>query len=269
MKNTSSPRVPPKLQQLLAQLQLRFEALAQREKVIVALVLLAGVVMLFQLVALDPLMKQRDALRKQHEQLTQDINGQQVEREALAQAITAGPKLQKQQQLDALRQELVMLDEQIARTTATMIPPRKMTDVLREVMQLRANLTLVQLENLAPQPLLDDATPAADINQAATNNTNNTNNSSRSPTTAAATASAIAAAAGVDDTSNDVGLYRHGVKLVFEGDYMTTMAFLESLEQKSWRFFWQSLQYDVEKYPKARVTLTLYTLSPERAWLGV
>jgi MSHA biogenesis protein MshJ len=266
MKNTASSRIPPKLLQLLAQLQQRFESLAQREKVIVALVLLAGVVMLFQLVALDPLMKQREALQKQHEQLTQDINGQQVEREALAQAITAGPKLQKQQQLDALRQELTMLDEQIARTTATMIPPRKMTDVLREVMQLRANLKLVQLENLAPQPLLDDAKPAADINKAATNNTND---SSRSPTTAAATASAIASAAGVDDASNDVGLYRHGVKLVFEGDYMTTMAFLESLEQKSWRFFWQSLQYDVEKYPKARVTLTLYTLSPERAWLGV
>jgi len=250
MKSKSSSRMPPQLEKLLSQLQQRFEPLAQREKVIVTLVLLAVVFMLIQTVALDPLLKKRNNLQQQHEQLSQDINQQQIERETLAQAITAGPKRQKQQQLEALKQELATLDEQIARTTATMIPPRKMTDVLREVMQLRESLKLVELENLAPQPLLEqDAAPAA--------------------TTNAAVGAVVSAATPSVDAEGEVGLYRHGVKLVFEGDYMTTMAFLESLEQKSWRFFWQSLQYEVEKYPKARVTLTLYTLSPERAWLGV
>lgn len=251
MSSKSSSRLPPQLQKQLAQLQLRFERLAQREKVIIALAALALVVMLFQLVALDPLLKQRDALQKQQQQLQQDVNAQRVEREALTQAITAGPKRQKQQQLDAMQQEVSMLDEQIARTTATMIPPRMMTDVLRDVMKLRKNLKLVQLENLQPQPLLDDSNP---VDKTLASNGG-----------IAATGKNPA----VGNASSDIGLYRHGVKLVFEGDYMTTMEFLESLEKKSWRFFWQALQYDVEKYPMARVTLTLYTLSPERAWLGV
>lgn len=260
MKSKSSSRMPPQLEKLLSQLQQRFEPLAQREKVIVTLVLLAVVFMLIQSVALDPLLKIRTTLQQQHEQLTQDLNQQQIERETLAQAITAGPKRQKQQQLDALKQELTTLDEQIARTTATMIPPRKMTDVLREVMQLRESLKLVELENLAPEPLLeqdrtDDASPAVNANA-------NSGPNAAGGAVASATTPSV-------DAEREVGLYRHGVRLVFEGDYMTTMAFLESLEQKSWRFFWQSLQYDVEKYPKARVTLTLYTLSPERAWLGV
>lgn len=251
MSSKSPSRMPAQLQKQLSQLQQRFEPLARREKMIIALAALALVVMLFQFVALDPLLKQRDALQKQQHQLMQDVNAQRVEREALTQAIAAGPKRQKQQQLDELQQEVSMLDEQIARTTATMIPPRKMTDVLHEVMKLRKNLKLVQLENLQPQPLLDDASPADKAVMS-------------SGGTAAEGKTPVSVHAG-----SDIGLYRHGVKLVFEGDYMTTMEFLESLEKKPWRFFWQALQYDVEKYPKARVTLTLYTLSPERAWLGV
>jgi MSHA biogenesis protein MshJ len=156
--------------------------------------------------------------------------------------------------------------------------------VLREVMQLRENLKLVQLENLAPQPLLEDYKPA-DVAVPTVNTVTNTlaavtpgaiNHMSEVVTARAAhdlaaeeRARALAAQAEAAAKASEVGLYRHGVRLVFEGDYLTTMAFLESLEQKSWRFFWQSLQYDVEQYPKARVTLTLYTLSPERAWLGV
>jgi MSHA biogenesis protein MshJ len=128
-------------------------------------------------------------------------------------------------------------------------------------MQLRKNLRLVQLENLEPQPLLADLPPV----QGSTAGGVAANNASQPAAIPADNVATMTEAA----AANEVGLYRHGVKLVFEGDYMTTMEFLESLEQKSWRFFWQALQYDVEKYPNARVTLTLYTLSPERAWLGV
>jgi len=255
-KKTTS-RVPHQLQKLLSQLQQRFAPLALREKAIITAVLFAAVFMLVQLLALDPLLKQRTSLQQQQEQLTQDLNQQQVERDTLTLAINAGPKRQKQQQLETLKQELVTLDEQIARTTSTMIPARKMTDVLREVMRLRENLKLVQLENLAPLPLLEDS-----------KSVDNTGNNANAGANINATADTSASSAHAS-VASEVGLYRHGVRLVFEGDYMTTMAFLESLEQKSWRFFWQSLQYDVEQYPKARVTLTLYTLSPERAWLGV
>jgi MSHA biogenesis protein MshJ len=258
MKSKPASRMPAQLEKTLQQLQQRFEPLAQREKLIIAAAALALVVMLFQLVALDPLLSKRDAMQKQQEQLQQDFNLQQIERETLNQAITSGPKRQKQQQLEQLQQEVAMLDEQIARTTSTMIPPRKMTDVLREVMTLRKNLKLVELENLEPQPLLADATSVPGTAAAGTPLNNN------QPTEILADKVAKLAA-----EETDVGLYRHGVKLVFEGNYMETMEFLESLEQKSWRFFWQTLQYDVEKYPNARVMLMLYTLSPERAWLGV
>lgn len=256
-KQASSTKA--KLQQAIQSWEKRFDALASREKMIIALVLLAFVVMIFQLVAISPLMLKRDKIQKQQSQLTQDVNALRLERETLNQAIVAGPKRQKQKQVEQLQQEIATLDQQIAATTATMIPPRMMTDVLHEVMQLRKNLRLVQLENLPPVPLLEEIIPAAGA--AAGSNVPQKNvagSQARDSVGSAASKEAV-----------EIGLYRHGVKLVFEGDYLATVEFLQSLEQESWRFFWQALQYDVEKYPKARITLTLYTLSPERAWLGV
>src|SRR5262245_24951888 len=161
MKDKSSSRMPPQLQKILEQLQQRFEPLAPREKQIITIVVLAAVVMLAQLIALDPVMKQREVLQKQLEQLTQDLSAKQMEQQTLAQAIAAGPKRLKQQQLDQLKLEVKGLDDQITTATATMIPPRMMTDVLREVMQLRNDLELVSMENLEPQPLLGDEKPAA------------------------------------------------------------------------------------------------------------
>jgi len=238
------------LAQQWQRVQLVFNALAPREKIIVASVALALVVMVVQLVALDPLMRTRDAAQKALQQSTQDINALQFEVQTLNQAIVAGPKRQKQKQMEAMQQDVARLDEQIAKTTAAMIPPRLMTDVLRDVLKLRSEIRLLSLENLAPVPLLNDDDAKASVAVPG-----------KPPS---AQKSAVAAA---DDIT--VGLYRHGITLVFEGDYMATLQFLQTLEQKPWRFFWQQLQYNVEKYPTARVTLTLFTLSPERAWLGV
>jgi len=239
------------LQQQWRRVQVWFDALAQREKIIVSLVMLALVVMLMQLTAMDPLLRERDKTQKAVQQSALEINALQLEVQSLNQAIVAGPKKQKQQQLQALQQDVTRLDEQIAKTTTAMIPPRLMTDVLRDVLKLRSDIRLLSLENLVPVPLLsDDNSPAA--------------GAPGQPPRAQKDSTAAAIA-----EESSVGLYRHGITLVFEGDYMATLQFLQTLEQKPWRFFWHQLQYSVEKYPTARVTLTLYTLSPERAWLGV
>lgn len=255
--STASTNATRQLARQWQRLQTWFDALAPREKIIVALVCLALVVMLVQLLALDPLLSERDRMQKALQQSSQDINALQLEVQTLNQAIVAGPKRQKQKQVEALQGEVERLDQQIAKTTNAMIPARLMTDVLRDVLTLRRDLRLVSLQNLQPQPLLSDD----DVKATGTATTGVTNTASPNPPVATTDPNAA--------LSGEVGLYRHGVTLVFEGDYMATLQFLQALEQKPWRFFWQQLQYDVEKYPTARVTLTLYTLSPERAWLGV
>ncbi|MBY5993139.1 type II secretion system protein GspM [Ferrimonas balearica] len=60
------------------------------------------------------------------------------------------------------------------------------------------------------------------------------------------------------------GLYRHGVHLELEGSYFKLMDALERMEQLEQRFYWRLLDYQVTRYPKARLQLRLDTLGTEK-----
>lgn len=66
-----------------------------------------------------------------------------------------------------------------------------------------------------------------------------------------------------------VPLYQHGVKLTFEGRFFAVRDFLASLEQLTNQIYWRSMAYQVSEYPNAEVTLEVYTLSTEKAFIGV
>ncbi|GGF82838.1 type II secretion system protein M [Alteromonas lipolytica] len=67
----------------------------------------------------------------------------------------------------------------------------------------------------------------------------------------------------------EVPLYQHGVTLTFEGRFFAVRDFLARLEQMSSSLYWRSMAYHVKEYPQAEVTLEVYTLSTEKAFIGV
>ena len=67
----------------------------------------------------------------------------------------------------------------------------------------------------------------------------------------------------------DVALYQHGVKLVFSGRYFDVRNFLAQLERLTSQVYWRSMSYHVSEYPNAEVVIEVYTLSTERAFIGV
>lgn len=64
-------------------------------------------------------------------------------------------------------------------------------------------------------------------------------------------------------------IFKHGVRIVFEGDYFKTLAYLRALEAMPWRLYWDNVEYFVTDYPKARVAITVHTLSLHEGWIGV
>jgi MSHA biogenesis protein MshJ len=64
-------------------------------------------------------------------------------------------------------------------------------------------------------------------------------------------------------------VFKHGLVLEFSGDYMSTLRYLEALEQLPWRFLWEQLEYTLEQHPRARVRLRLATMSGHEDWIGV
>jgi len=64
-------------------------------------------------------------------------------------------------------------------------------------------------------------------------------------------------------------VYRHGLSLTLQGSFIDTVNYLKSLESLPWLFSWDSVDYQVKKYPDAETTIRLYTLSFEENWLGL
>mgnify|MGYP006277480395 CR=1 FL=1 len=73
----------------------------------------------------------------------------------------------------------------------------------------------------------------------------------------------------VAPADGEPGIYRHGVEIRFEADYTTTVEWLRAAEALPWAFGWERLDYTVTEYPRARITVRLFTLSGHEEWLGV
>jgi MSHA biogenesis protein MshJ len=64
-------------------------------------------------------------------------------------------------------------------------------------------------------------------------------------------------------------VYKHGIELTVEGAYLDLLRYQERLEKLPWHMFFARTSVDSSDYPKVRMTITLYTLSLEEAWLVV
>ena len=73
-----------------------------------------------------------------------------------------------------------------------------------------------------------------------------------------------------DDSENaDLPLYQHGVRFEFEGGYVDILEYLEKVEGLPWQLYWHSFDYQVNEYPTALITIELFTLSTNLAFMGV
>ncbi|MBO1255851.1 type II secretion system protein M [Alteromonas sp. 5E99-2] len=72
-----------------------------------------------------------------------------------------------------------------------------------------------------------------------------------------------------DTEEQAVGLYQHGVKMVFTGSYSDTQLFLDMLEKIEWQVYWNQMTFDVQAYPESELTIEFYTLSTEKVFIRV
>lgn len=70
-------------------------------------------------------------------------------------------------------------------------------------------------------------------------------------------------------TSQEHPIYKHGLALTFNGNYLDTLKLLKALENLPWVFLWDTIDYQVKTYPNAEISIKAYTLSFEESWLGI
>jgi MSHA biogenesis protein MshJ len=204
-----------------------YDRLSLRERVLVmaaALAILVGAFNMF-------FMRSLEARRKE---LALELSTVQAEMDTAAKAALAAtaadPIAAQTQRVAALRARLAATDAQLASQAAGMIPPKRMMQVLHDVLSRQRGLTLVSLRYLGATAL-PDATASA---------------SGRIPRP-----------------------YLHTVEIIVQGSYLDVLAYLRALEALPWRFYWRRLELTTTHYPTNEVRLELGTVSMDSDWIGL
>jgi MSHA biogenesis protein MshJ len=220
-------------------LSARYAALSQRERLLIAVAVLALVFFLPLTVWVDPPGKRATTLRSQ-------LATQEAELAALQAQIAdlktklVDPDAANRKMLAELQAELGKIDGEIGSLDEKLVPPQKMGKVLQMVLSRHRGLSLVSLRSLAPEPLL----PMPEEKKGG-------------PEKSAAA------------TRLDENLWRHGLEIRVAGSYGDLLAYVAELERAPQRLLWGGMTLKVTVWPRNELTLTVYTLSRERDWLAV
>lgn len=148
-------------------------------------------------------------------------------------ASSQDPDAPVKRRINQLMQQKVELEQQIGDDTRDLIPAQRMRDVLQALLAESDELHLLELRSL----------PAVNLTKQET-----VENGNEQPMPA---------------------LYQQGIILIIEGQYFALQEYLTQLELLPWRFQWQRMAYSVQEPPVGRMQLELYTLSTEKAFVGI
>jgi len=233
------------MKSFLSGLAARFDALAPRERRLVAVAAIGGALLIGWTMIIDPsLARSRIAERAIADQRAQ-LTALQAQTLAL-QSPAGNPEVRAAAELAELKQQLNALNERFAALEGELVAPERMAGLLEDLLGHQGGPRLLSLRTLPVTPVLDKKDGAE-------------GGAATSATTAAASAKAAPVA----------GLFKHGVEIRLEGGYAELADYLARLEKSPQKLLWSSVSLSAENHPKLVLTLTVFTLSLDSAWLIV
>lgn len=208
----------------------RIDALELRERALLFITVLFGFGMLWQQLLLEPMEREQKQMLTQIDQLHKEIDTLDREYQAIVERANLDPNAENHGLLVRYQGRNSELEARILESVEGLILPTQMAQVVEQVLHGRRNLALVSLHSLPATPLLQLAD---------------------------------------EEMMEGEGIFRHGLQLQLEGDYLAALDYLKALEALPWALKWDAVEVSMQKYPRARITITVHTLSLEEDWLGV
>lgn len=218
----------------------RFAALQQREKLMVAGAVVAFILFGGYSFWIEPAQLQKARLQKTIAQQQAEL--QQLQAQIAVLTKGDDPDAPNRAILAQLQNELAATEREIHGFSRVLVTPAQVPQLLQTLLTRHRGLSLVSLTTLAPQPLVAPS-PAKDDGKGAV----------KEPPPAAAGSS----------------IYKHGIEIKIAGGYHDLLAYVSELESSPQKLLWGSMRLAVQQYPVSELTLTVYTLSLEEAWLAV
>jgi len=233
------------MKEKLAELTEKFEALSLREQVmLVSAVIVAICFSWFQFVS-EPIYLETKQASTELTTVQQGVEKLQQQHQNLLARRASDPHRDLKDRIALIDQRLEKTNKQLAEKFHGLIEPRQMARVLESVLKKHTDLKLLSVRSLASERLIQPEEELPDVGE-----------DRLLP---------------VQESKEreQVEVFRHGLQIEFEGNYLATLEYLKTLESLDWEFYWDAVQLEVTDYPKSRVIITVHTLSLRDSWIGV
>lgn len=219
----------------------RFMAMSQRERLMISVAVIVGIVMLGSTTFVEPARAKAKLLRSSVDKKKTEVRNLDAQLMAVQQQLQQDPDVTIKAELEALRTKLRQAGEDLAKANDTLVPPSEMNGMLERILARQTGLQLVSLRTLPPGSFVErkpEATkPAGEVKSA--------------------------------ENEQEFDIYRHGVEVKLTGTYAHLYTYLSQLEQEQKKLLWGEVRLKVLEHPKAEMTLVVYTLSVDKAWLSL
>lgn len=212
----------------------QIDAKSVRERAMLFVAAAAVIVFLVHSSLLNPLFARQTALRAEISQQQNNMIGIDAEITATVLTHQRDPDVLAKAQLAAIKGETAVLSAKLRGMQTGLVPPERIAPMLETILRNNGRLRLLGLKSLQVSPLV----PSPDK-----------------------------VAPGAPPAPRASAIYRHGVELSVRGNYLDMVDYMHALEAMSTQVFWGKANLEVEEYPNARLTLTLYTLSLDEKWM--
>lgn len=248
----------------------RFDALSLRERLLVFVALVAVIVFVAYSAGLGPLLRKQLALRAQISQQQNNLAGMDGEITQRLRDYQVDPDAAARTRLGVVNTESAQLGDTLRAMQKGLVAPERMGPLIDAILRANGRLKLVSVRTL-PVSSLNEPPPGDAQPQMAPNA--KTDPSAKLAAIRKAVAESSATADGGAASGSSVVpktgslLYRHGVEITVRGNYLDMIDYMNALESLPTQLFWGGAKLEVDDYPTARLTLTMYTLSLDPTWL--
>lgn len=222
------------------QLGARFDAQSQRERALLAAALILGTLLLGNSLLIEPNFARAKMAQRLGEQQVMEATSLESQITVTKAQLQVDPDAGRKAEIVRLKASLAAVENNLKALEGSLVPPEQMNALLEQLLASNTRLRLVSLKSLAP------------INLAAAGKTEDP---AKAPVPAT--------------QPNELGLYKHGVEIRLEGSYADLYAWMSQLESTQRKLLWGDVRFTVVEHPRSMLSLTVYTLSTDKAWLAI
>lgn len=240
----------------------RFEALSERERLLLFAALLMVCWGLAEVLFLGRLRTRHNSEAQQVQALRDQVGTLSAQQAELSAQVENGPlqaaQAQEQELLERIaKADLALRGENVRYLDAAharLVLHQLLAGTGLQLVSMRALPAEIALSTRSPVPAPEAPDAPAEADGAAT----------ADDPAAAAPAPAAAPEPGIG-----LDLYRHPIEVQLEGSFADMVEYLSRLERSDWSLMWHELDIQTIEYPRARLRFVVYTFSLEEAWIGV